>query len=221
MPIFTQVTLPAANNLPADNIINTFAFSGGDAGGGTAAQIAEAIMSFYNVPSPGGASSVAEFINSTVSRTVPLTMKMWDTGPGDLGEPVVEFEADTLVAPNETAGLPQEVALCLSYGAGVSSGVPQRRRRGRIYIGPLTESALGPAQTGQPRRPSSTLIAEVLASADYWLGAMGTLNHAVWSRAGNVVTPITSYWIDNEFDTQRRRGQLPSDREVIVVGSSA
>ena len=102
-----------------------------------------------------------------------------------------------------TTLLPSEVALCLSFQAPRIPGQIQNRRQGRVYIGPLNT---GVASAG---RPSSTARSTLAAAA----GVLGVDIQtdtdgfwAVWSAMNGTTAEVEEGWVDDAFDTQRRRG---------------
>ena len=114
-----------------------------------------------------------------------------------------------------TDGMPSEVALCMSFQGEKVPGFPQRRRRGRIYFGPIVSTA---SAGGRP----TTAIITALANAGAALGAAlptstnpGQLS--VWSTSDAAAVEVTNGWVDNAFDTQRRRGIDPTTRTTFLV----
>lgn len=111
---------------------------------------------------------------------------------------------DLLTAPSGTA-LPTEVALCLSYQGAKVSGLPQSRRRGRVYIGPFDTTALG-----SDGRPDTAMVTALRNVAKDLLDASDLATTWRWqqfSRVNDGFADVTDGWVDNEFDTQRRRGR--------------
>jgi len=109
-------------------------------------------------------------------------------------------------------GLPDEVALCLSFHANLVSGQPPARRRGRIYIGPLGANA---RTSGAPNnRPDSAFIGRLAAAAtDLVDGAnAASVPWVVHSEAAGDDFFVIAGWVDNAFDTQRRRGVAATSR---------
>lgn len=110
------------------------------------------------------------------------------------------------------ATAPGEVALCLSYAAVTDWETTTARRRGRLFLGPLSVSTI----TGP--RPTQTLITAALdlgvaleaaaAPGEVW---------QVYSTVDQVGATIQSISVDNAWDTQRRRGLSPTTREVRTV----
>lgn len=102
-------------------------------------------------------------------------------------------------------GMPSEVALCLSFQGQRAPGFPQSRRRGRIYFGPIVSTA---SAGGRPTSAIITALAGAGHSLSVALQAVSgnSTRLAVWSSANADAVEVTDGWVDNAFDTQRRRG---------------
>lgn len=126
--------------------------------------------------------------------------------------------------PND---LPPEIAIVVSYQAAPESGLNQRRRRGRFYWGPLSFNI-----SGTPDIPTvPTAIVDSLAAAAWNKLVIPTptdASLAVFSGYTATDTPVgetppsgadyipelvpgsfsrvSQLWVDNAWDTQRRRG---------------
>lgn len=102
------------------------------------------------------------------------------------------------------AGGPRELALCLSFYGGENTP----RKRGRLYI-PLFVPGIG---YGAPR-PDATARAKVGALVPIFTGLGGVdVDWCVWSRTNQAAYSVTNWWVDDEWDVQRRRGLKPSTR---------
>ena len=101
-----------------------------------------------------------------------------------------------------SGSMPQEVAMVLSFQADKVSGLPQARRRGRVYFGPLGGAAEASG------RPGTTLLSAVVAFGAALLSEsnLADWTWVVYSTVNNGGAPVTNGWVDNSFDTQRRRG---------------
>lgn len=129
---------------------------------------------------------------------------------------------DPLISPGHDpaqGNLPEE--LCI---VGTYHGTPPitRRRRGRLYIGPLCTTALA-AVPDQPTRISTNAITAVrdrmnAFAADvrggYWVVYSPTASE---QEGLQVKTPVAGGWVDDAFDVQRRRGPDPSSRVSFSV----
>jgi hypothetical protein len=143
-------------------------------------------------------------------------IKVYDMGDPVPRQPLTVFPMVTFpVAPAQT-GFPDEVALVLSFQGAKVSGVPQARRRNRVYFGPVTTASA--VVTSNENRPSAGIIDDLIKAADEKL-AIATLGveWIVRSETTGVVTPVTDGWVDNSWDTQRRRGTAPSARTVFTA----
>lgn len=109
---------------------------------------------------------------------------------------------------------PPELAVCLSFQGDLVSGEPQRRRRGRVYLGPVGNIE---ASSTSPLVATSTVNA--VAAAGNVLAATSTLSSTftwcVFSEIDADLIPVTNGWVDNDFDIQRRRGLLPTVRTTF------
>jgi hypothetical protein len=192
-----QVIFNNANNLPRDRYVNTLYYDTRDDGTaeGTAEDIMDGIHAAYT-------ANGLSFLSGSIAS---MTIKAYATGRNP-GGPLAE--KNYAFAPSTSAG-PAEVAVCLSYYSGGNS----KRRRGRVYIGPFAGT-----QTGS-ERPSSILRTRILDWASD-IAAIGNLSPANWqqhSRTDASYNPVTDFYVDDAWDTQRRRGAAPSGRFTRTV----
>jgi hypothetical protein len=110
--------------------------------------------------------------------------------------------------------LPNEVCLVVSWRTG--SGA--RTARGRNYLSGFTTAA----QVGADDIPSGA-TAETVEAALEWATAIhdapeaeGTL--VVFSRKLETSRIVLSAYVDNAWDTQRRRGDVNSARSQVIFG---
>lgn len=104
---------------------------------------------------------------------------------------------------------PREIALCLSFYAGDNV----KRKRGRLYI-PQTwlnkKANLGTAQRPTAQQMTNaggyaTILAQ-LGGAD--------VDWVVWSKTDGVARKVSNWYVDDEWDIQRRRGSKPTSRTI-------
>lgn len=110
---------------------------------------------------------------------------------------------------------PTEVSLCMSYQAARQSGVPQARRRGRVYMPPMALNALG-----ADGRPDVNVIDIINTAADTLLDASEAAADWDWiqySPTDLQMSDIDNGWVDDEFDTQRRRGRKATTRVTFPL----
>lgn len=112
---------------------------------------------------------------------------------------------------------PNEVAAVISYRSDAGSsggGTLDKTRRGRLYIGPWAgsfQNISGLPDAGIPDAARNKLV----GAAKYLL--QQTDNDLTWvqySRVNNMVNNVTGGFVNNAFDTQRRRGASATARTV-------
>lgn len=117
-------------------------------------------------------------------------------------------------ALDSTTAFPAEVALCLSYRATLQSGVNPARLKGRLYIGPLNGSiglADGDVRPSTGMQQDVARAGNALRIAGLGAGA-DNVTWCVYSPTAGFLQPVVSCWVDNAFDTMRRRGAKPLSR---------
>lgn len=108
----------------------------------------------------------------------------------------------------DTESGPREVALCLSFFA--DTNVPTRR--GRVYFGPFDGGQTG---TGRP----STNLRNALIDVGQLFSGLGGAN-VDWSQYSQKLARavrISDLWVDDEWDTQRRRGVQSTTRARATI----
>jgi hypothetical protein len=210
------VTIPRDNGLSRDAVANTFHFGFIGALVGTeGAEVHDLLLNFYNANGSTAGSNIAQYLSGGLNAPTSR-LKVYDLADA---EPRVPLYDNTLAitANASTNHLPSEVAVCLSFKALPESGVPARRQRGRVYIGPLSQGAMA-SGTSNDARPlsqfqSALLDAGVRLRDKVAIAGGGTLDWVVASHVGGLNTyPVNSVWVDDAFDTQRRRGLLATTR---------
>lgn len=101
-----------------------------------------------------------------------------------------------------TQPLPAEVAIAISYRGARQSGVPEQRHRGRIYLGPLSIGVLG----ANGRIGAQSLLGVTQVTQQLW-NDLQAINTSIWvcGSEQHGFVPITEFFVNNEFDTIRRR----------------
>lgn len=218
--IRVNASLGSASGIPADDHVNVWHFRGrADDIGDAADEIITALTTFYN--------SIEDLFCSNTT-TGQVDYKFYNLVDP---EPRVPFSTVNASAFTPTAGdgLPTECAICLSFSGPSTSGLPQRRRSGRLYLGNLTtgvtttvtgfvqvtavaretirDAALAIVTGMDPLNASWSVFSPTTAGAKPWGGSAIDL----------ALTDVTEGYVDNALDTQRRRGTLPSDRTTFSV----
>jgi len=209
-----QAILQATSLQPEDASINVWHFQhlSGDRGDAVT-EIKERLDTFY--------ASIAAIYNENTTTGV-ITYKTYDLVDPEPRAPidVHQFAAHTL---DDADALPTECAIVMSFQGEITSGLNQRRRRGRLYLGPLS---IGPASTtsGYVRVGATTLddlqtAANVLLAANdlqvrWCVFSPTTAGTPPWTETelGLASVAVHDGWFDDAFDTQRRRGTIANFR---------
>lgn len=205
-------------NLPEDVVVNNFIFRNMNVLDFQTAQerAADAVMEFFNNASAPQVGPTVPHTGSLIGlmgdHVVSWTQKVYDLGhaPGDrLPTTFVRTGADF---PNRStsAKLPNEVAVCLSLQTTHTG----KSGKGRVYLGPFV-AAIGESTTGG-LVPTEPFRARVAAQADRLRSGNGQdMEWHVYSTVKNRMQRVLGGWVDDAFDTQRRRGQDPTERYVF------
>jgi len=204
MPLYRfQQTIKTTDNVAANYATNTWHFFADN----TAALsgVVTAVTAFYN--------NMRSFVCDLVPQN-GHTYKIYNMADPEPRAPVLEGGWNFSVAP-AGAPLPPEVALCLSFQAVKLSGVSQARRRNRIYF-PFFDTT----SAGSLGRPSDTCVGALAAEGDTLLAASDAASTWAWTIFSSFTPliespPVANGWVDNEWDTQRRRGRVPTSRTIF------
>lgn len=198
--IRAQVTLRTSSGVAEDFVTNSFAFRGTAPAGDTTA-ITAAIKGFYDsirsAVLPGTITQLGHEIKYTelpgTKPNYPFLTTNWN-----------------LAASPSGAELPSECAIVLSFQGSKAAGFPQARRRGRVFLGPCLSSS------NSAGRPSAATITAITTAAAAFKTAIQAIpsdtQWAIWSPSDGVAVEVTDGWVDNSFDTQRRRGIRTNSR---------
>lgn len=126
----------------------------------------------------------------------------------DLSDPtprVPVYQAADTITPG-TSAAPGQLSICMSFQGVTASGLPQARRRGRVYLGPVNVESIAPATgrleagtRGAVATAGDTLVTVSKAATDWeW---------SVFSDTNNSAVSVDNGWVDDKFDTQRRRAE--------------
>lgn len=226
--------IPARTGLSRDDTVNSFYFKTPTPR--SLAQLtamAAVLEAFYNTNPSGHGTHVASYFSrdrdDTTGRcrvdwyAIPNARTVGPKGYPAYGPPISSDTASIVLYAGTSAPLPDQVAMCLSY-RGDTAGTPNpRRRRGRIFLGPLNQLTL--TETGAETNAqtiSSTARQVVLGAATEQLKtAMEALPDAprwqVWSPADWESHDVIEASMDDRYDTQRRRLQKPTVRQREVI----
>lgn len=182
-----------------------------------AAEIGTIVQSFWNDIPTDGTQRVGAFLSSAISRDSNATKVNVYDGSIPAGSRVPTTHAFTLVGFANGQPLPSEVALCLSQRSFFAE-FPFKNQRGRQYIGPLNLEAVQSSQIDGDCRPTALIIAEFGRAAVTLAQDVADSTHieswCIYSPTLNVLFPAQESFVDNAFDTQRRRGAAATTRAV-------
>jgi hypothetical protein len=207
--IRAQVILPYFTNIPEDVATNTLYFltTGVPATGPELAEINDRIIDAYGVIDQALASFVSRVGNSA-------QIKLYD-----MADPLPRAPIDTtnfaLAAAAESLSMPGEVSVVMSYHASYESGVPNARRRGRIYLGPLGRTPIGGGSGSAFPSVAGAFIVLVGAMFDILIRNTGDVIWAQYSPTAGEPQAVVGGWVDDAIDTQRRRGNAPTTRTLL------
>jgi hypothetical protein len=195
----------AADALAADDVVNTYHVVAPDtydiSTGWTA--VDTAIKTFYNFM----------LAYTSVDYNAHRGIKWYNLADPQPRVPIHVIDY-TYTGTIGTTSAPHEVSLAVSFHAQIFSGDVGRRHRGRVYLGPFT------ALTASVARPGSSSVTAIAGAFDTMRlaipsGTSSNVHLAVYSRKDNVAREVIGGYIDDEWDTQRRRGMRASSRTTF------
>lgn len=204
-----QVIFSGHSGLGEDVFTNTLHFRNDNIVGDAeevADRLADDLAEFYGA-APTGVPSPVSIASRLSSLTVgsDITVKVYDLGLAAPRFPHIRTRS--LTGLSATA-MVSEAAVCLSLVASQNTA----RNRGRIFIGPLGTGAGTVNANGF--RPHPGFCQSILGS---YARLAGKAEHTpcVYSPTDNQMKPLTGAWVDDAFDTQRRRGLDATTRWVF------
>jgi len=225
-----QVTIPHNSGLPEDAAQNTWHYMIPGSGDRTllAGDFDARLDAFYT-------AWVPNYGHSNYNWNAMPTKHYDFLDP----QPRIPFFNDTITAgtaPASNHDFPGEVALCLSMKGLIVSGDNARRKRGRIYVGPLSHGLV------DQEMAVTAMVDAVSNAADTVFSSVAGLNTrlAVYSPYTHHAVPVgekldpdvfpdvpdalpasfsevVSVWVDNAWDTQRRRGRKATYRKTNTI----
>lgn len=210
-----------ASGLSEDRIVNTFYFDNGDEIEAHRSAAVGALTNFYTATQLAGAS-VSRYLSPWIQRSAEI--RSYDMDELPQRSPVVH--PITLEAAGDpTTHIPEECAVVLTFRAA-----PPRtpRRRGRVYIGPLSDFAVNVGTTTSQVTVDDVMQGVLCDAASALAGAgVGWAIRSAGARVPRLNTDaplgallpteyygVTNGFVDNAMDTQRRRGPDPTSRQL-------
>lgn len=203
--VLAQVQLGYQSGLPSDVSVNTWSFDIADDTEGELAQVGAFLTTFYQG---------LDGFWSPALDTAAVSAKIYRRSDPQPRTPIGELVAGTPLISLGDGRMPEEVAACFSFRGAYESGEPPARRRGRVYLGPLATECLNSGDAAGRCYIDSTFteaVEDAYTAAWAELTTAGNV-HEVWSSADDAGYPVVAGWVDNAFDTQRRRGSIATAR---------
>ena len=151
--------------------------------------------------------SVVDSFQATLGGTVKVHAATYQDGRPKPNFPIAQYTTATGAPMQSTA--PREVALCCSFYALNN----RPRFRGRLYI-PLTmlhtktaSAAAGKRPTAQEQADCSAIVTNIAQSMK-----SNGVHWSVWSETDKIGREVTNWFVDDEWDIQRRRGTVSTSR---------
>ena len=210
--------IQSTTNLPRDQIINSWHFYKEDSFTDDFENVRDMLRDFFTVGSSiNGSNTVAVkmWIPESITQNTVL-VRAYKVGATP-GSPPDWSGSFNFGARGSATPLPAEVALCLSFQSEHEDGVPQARRRNRKYLGPFGSNA-----NSTEGRPSSAVINSIVAAArDLKQASAASLywKWVVYSPTSDTYEEVDDGWVDNAWDTQRRRGRASTARTTWTQSS--
>lgn len=207
--VWVRFTGLATSNIARDNISNTFCFFAAKAFGYEWDNALDMVEDLYCTTAPDSTAALGAYINSTIKRQARLQAYVIEDSPPRA--PVLERE---ITLPTQATGtqLPAEVAVTCSFQGTRQSGSSQARRRGRIFLGPTVA-----LNSGSTTTVSETMVNNIAAQFTEMKAASDAsvdYQWRIWSPTDGSSVLVDNGWIDNAWDTQRRRGPRATSRTV-------
>lgn len=227
----------ATSGLPADIVTSNLHFETieGDPTADVGLALIGHVAAAYETIQAPGTVKPSTLLSASLSRAVMPVGKAYEGDQvGLMGSPLATAAWAGFSAPVAGSPLPDEVACCLSFRKDYGNVLevaadgpdadndpdrPRARQRGRLYFGPLQNAAT--VLQGTPAAPASGLINALLGMGVFLANPTNpTLTdvQAHWVINGkNGIKEVDTVWVDNAFDTQRRRGRKATTRTFQVV----
>lgn len=214
--VIVQHAIHGKSGLAQDRYVNTFHLDTGVVPN-TFPEIALLFPTFWSSV-PTGESFGLKTLMSPLLNGVPATVSFYAQSDPKPRTPRYVYQYTFSTVTTNTP-LPSEVAICLSYRARVVSGQNKARRRGRIYLGPLSNAPINNVNPGSDAGLEDNIGSIITKAAAEFCAKLNTAGAkwVVWSEMDQAMNEIEVFSVDNAFDTQRRRGMAPSAVTTATV----
>jgi hypothetical protein len=215
MALRIQIVMQGRSNVAEDQFVNTIHVDKASYTAGDEDTISQAIFTAQSSAPPGGGHPISWYWSRFLDPGL-AQVRVYDLSQPEPRPPHIA-SLGMLAPPTGSNDLPEEVSLCMSF-----HGLPPytARRRGRIYLGPLSTIALGDDSGTAGINPSRPDPEFQLAATHYGHALAQELQTAgyVWcirsTRPSENFVRVVGGHVDNAWDTQRRRGVKPTARYI-------
>ena len=166
-------------------------------------QLRAGVGSFFDT-NGGSGRKVQEYLSSLLTGVVKVRyFDLSDPAP----RPGIEMDDYSLTISTTGDALPPQVAACISTQCDPYAGHRRQSFYNRSYIGPLNSLTLF-GDTGRPSDNFRHTLVEGYQNLVETLDTFGvdSARPCVYSPTHDSSGLVTSYWTDDCFDIQRRRG---------------
>jgi hypothetical protein len=210
-----QYTIPYVSNMPTDVIVNDWSmfWVAGTPADADFDNARDRLITFYEAVFNSG---VILDIQAPWVASGSATLKAYNRADSPPRAPVYMSAAGYTSDAATTSLIAPETAVCMSFQADQVSGVPQARRRGRVFLGGWAETMVYRGDVDEFPTVDINLRNAIAGAAEALLTGLLSDNWIweVWSTVNASGAPVSNGWIDDAMDTQRRRGQAPTVRTV-------
>jgi hypothetical protein len=204
-----QVIFKHENGTAKDQYVNNWHFDRPtpDAGVTDYDNVRDMLKDFYTV---GDTNAIPLTYHMPAAMLGTATVKGYDLSEPKPRPPV--YESSFTFPRPQSPSLPFEVACCFSFEAERQAGKVQRRRRNRVYLGPLNTITLDPA--GKVNLAYRNLVLHRGKNLKTSADASVNWDWVVFSPTDSESHAVDTIYINDAFDTQRRRG-LPVTAKTL------
>lgn len=210
-----QYTIPYVSNMPTDVIVNDWSMFWpiGTPADADFENARDRLITFYEDVFNNG---VITDIQAPWVASGSAELKVYNRADPPPRAPVYMSAAGYTSDAATTSVIAPEVAVCMSFQADQASGVPQARRRGRVFLGGWAEALVYRGDVDEFPTVAPTVRTAIVGAAETLLTSLLSDGWiwSVWSTVNGSGAAVTNGWVDDALDTQRRRGQAPTVRLV-------
>lgn len=173
-------------------------------------------INFFGTTATGASTSIGNYL-APHARGTNSRCAVYAFGATPPNPPLLYLQYDPVAAfgSHSANALPAEVSCCISYAGDPVGGIPIASVRGRSYIGPLNTDASA-SGANVKARPSVAFRTDLVAAFKALNAQIPVDNPGTYLRQYSpthaALHPITHWWADDAWDTQRRRGGDPTGR---------